>query len=323
MRVLHSLLFFLSLTLFACGEAPAPVPPPAKTPPPATAKKVRIGLIMKTLTNPYFIKMEKGARKAETELGIELIVRTGTQETSFEHQVAIVDDLVEKRLVDALVLTPADSWHLIASVKKAREAGIPVVNVSTRLDPKALAEIGCQNIPLVSVNNEQGAYLSAKALVADVKTPSKAMILEGIRQADSAEQRKQGARRAFAENPAVSLVASETANWKIDEAYDVTKKTLLAHPDISLVFAANDMMALGAVKYLRDAEKKNVKVAGFDALTEALQAIKAREMVATLDQQGDEQGYQGVQYAVRLLKGETLPAETLLEVKLITADNVP
>ena len=188
MRVLHSLLFFLSLTLFACGEAPAPVPPPAKTPPPATAKKVRIGLIMKTLTNPYFIKMEKGARKAETELGIELIVRTGTQETSFEHQVAIVDDLVEKRLVDALVLAPADSWHLIASVKKAREAGIPVVNVSTRLDPKALAEIGCQNIPLVSVNNEQGAYLSAKALVADVKTPSKAMILEGIRQADSAEQ---------------------------------------------------------------------------------------------------------------------------------------
>ena len=323
MRVLNSLLFFLSLTLFACGEAPAPVPPPATTTPPAKAKKVRIGLIMKTLTNPYFIKMEKGARKAETELGIELIVRTGTQETSFEHQVTIVDDLVEKRLVDALVLAPADSWHLIASVKKAREAGIPVVNVSTRLDPKALAEIGCQNIPLVSVNNEQGAYLSAKALVADVKTPSKAMILEGIRQADSAEQRKQGARRAFAENPAVSLVASETANWKIDEAYDVTKKTLLAHPDISLVFAANDMMALGAVKYLRDAEKKNVKVAGFDALTEALQAIKAREMVATLDQQGDEQGYQGVQYAVRLLKGETLPAETLLEVKLITADNVP
>ena len=323
MRLLNFLLFSLSLTLFACGEAPAPVPPPEKTPPPATARKVRVGLIMKTLTNPYFIKMEKGARKAETELGIELIVRTGTQETSFEHQVTIVDDLVEKRLVDALVLAPADSWHLVASVKKAKEAGIPVVNVSTRLDPKALAEIGCQNIPLVSVNNEQGAYLSARALVADVKTPAKAMILEGIRQADSAEQRKQGARRAFAENPAVSLVASETADWKIDEAYDVTKKTLLAHPDISLVFAANDMMALGAVKYLRDAEKKNVKVAGFDALTEALQAIKAREMVATLDQQGDEQGYQGVQYAVRLLKGETLPAETLLEVKLITADNVP
>ena len=323
MRALNSLLFSLSLTLFACGEAPAPVPPPEKTPPPATAKKVRVGLIMKTLTNPYFIKMEKGARKAETELGIELIVRTGTQETSFEHQVTIVDDLVEKRLVDALVLAPADSWHLVASVKKAKEAGIPVVNVSTRLDPKALAEIGCQNIPLVSVNNEQGAYLSARALVADVKTPAKAMILEGIRQADSAEQRKQGARRAFAENPAVSLVASETANWKIDEAYDVTKKTLLAHPDISLVFAANDMMALGAVKYLRDAGNKNVRVAGFDALTEAQEAIKAGEMAATLDQRGDEQGYQGVQYAVRLLKGETLPAETLLEVKLITADNLP
>ena len=228
----------------------------------------------------------------------------------------------DSNLRDTLVVV-VTAYGSSEEMKKAREAGIPVVNVSTRLDPKALAEIGCQNIPLVSVNNEQGAYLSAKALVADVKTPSKAMILEGIRQADSAEQRKQGARRAFAENPAVSLVASETANWKIDEAYDVTKKTLLAHPDISLIFAANDMMALGAIKYLRDTEKKNVKVAGFDALTEALQAIKAGEMAATLDQQGDEQGYQGVQYAVRLLKGETLPAETLLEVKLITADNVP
>lgn len=65
---------------------------------------------MKTLTNPFFIEMEKGARKAEIELGIELIVKTAAQETSFEQQVVIVEDLVHNKRVDALVIAPASQY---------------------------------------------------------------------------------------------------------------------------------------------------------------------------------------------------------------------
>ena len=316
MKLLKLLLVALPLALSACGEPEQAVKP--VTTQQAPAETLRIGLVMKTLTNPFFIEMEKGARKAESELGIRLIVKTAAQETSFEQQVTIVDDLIHSESVDAIVIAPADAYHLIPSVKNALARKIPVVNIDARLDRKLLAESGIEGLPFVSVDNEQGGYLSASTLLTHVKEPTEAAILEGIPSADNAEARKQGALRAFAENPAVTVVASETANWKIDEGYEVTKAMFAKHPGIKLIFAANDMMALGAIKYLADAGKSDVRVAAFDALDEARSLLGQGVLQATIDQQAAEQGYQGVLYAMRLLKGETLPAETLLNVKLVT-----
>ena len=319
MKSIKLLLLALPLLLAACGEPQQTAQPATAPPVEPAAPKPRIALVMKTLTNPFFIEMEKGARKAEAQLNIELIVKTAAQETSFEQQVAIVDDLIQNRLVDAIVVAPADTYHLIPSLKKAHEAGIAVVNIDARLDPKAMAEAGLATVPFISVDNEMGGYLSAKTLVDGVTTPTQVALLEGIRTADNAEARKQGALRAFAENPKIRLVASETANWKIDEGYAVTKAILSKHPGIGALFAANDMMALGAIKYLSDTGNTKVKVAGFDALPETRGALESGAMVATIDQQAAEQGYQGVLYAMRLLKNEQLPAETLLNVKLVKA----
>ena len=319
MRPFKLLLLVFALALSGCGDSEQAVQAVKTQPAQPAADKSRIALVMKTLTNPFFIEMEKGARRAEKELGIKLIVKTAAQETSFEQQVTIVDDLIHSGSVDAIVIAPADAYHLVPSVKNALASKIPVVNIDARLDRKQLAEAGIEGLPFISVDNEQGGYLSAKTLLEGVREPAKAAILEGIRSAENAEARKRGALRAFAESPAVSIVASETANWKIDEGYDVTKAIFAKHPDITLIFAANDMMALGAIKYLADAGKSNVRVAGFDALAEARSLIGQGVLQATIDQQAAEQGYQGVLYAMRLIRGETLPAETLLSVKLVSA----
>ncbi len=315
-NLLKPLALLVPLVLIACGDKAQPVQTPV--PIESSAKKVRIALVMKTLTNPFFIEMEKGARKAASELNLELIVKTAAQETSFEQQVAIVDDLIQNKLVDALVLAPADAYHLIPSVRKARQAGVAVVNIDARLDPKQMDAAGLTGVPFISVDNEQGAFLSAQTLIAGTTKPAQAAIVEGIRSADNAQARKSGALRAFGSNPAVKLVASESANWKIDEAYEVTKSMYAKHPNIGLIFAANDMMALGVLKYLADSGRKSVKVAGFDALDEAREAISKGALVASIDQQAAEQGYQGVLYAMRLFKGEQLPAQTLLNVKLVS-----
>ena len=319
MRPFKLLLLVFALALSGCGDSEQAVQAVKTQPAQPAVDKARIALVMKTLTNPFFIEMEKGARRAEKELGIKLIVKTAAQETSFEQQVTIVDDLIHSGSVDAIVIAPADAYHLVPSVKNALASKIPVVNIDARLDRKQLAEAGIEGLPFISVDNEQGGYLSAKTLLEGVREPAKAAILEGIRSAENAEARKRGALRAFAESPAVSIVASETANWKIDEGYDVTKAIFAKHPDITLIFAANDMMALGAIKYLADAGKSKVRVAGFDALAEARSLIGQGVLQATIDQQAAEQGYQGVLYAMRLIRGETLPAETLLNVKLVSA----
>jgi ribose transport system substrate-binding protein len=95
------------------------------------------------------------------------------------------------------------------------------------------------------------------------------------------------------------------------------------HPNIKLLFAANDVMAVGAIKYLQESGKKNVKVVGYDALSEALAEIKAGRMAATIDQQAAEQGYQGVALAYRLTQGARVPSITTIDTKLVTAERGP
>jgi ribose transport system substrate-binding protein len=306
------LVILFILMLAACTPA-SPTATPTIEPTPAPK---RIALVMKTLTNPFFIEMERGARQAQQELGIELIVRTAAQETSIEQQIEIIEQLT-REAVDAIVIAPGDSRELIPALKAAQAAGIIIVNIDNRLDPAVSAEQGLQDVPFISVDNVQGAYLAGKYLSARITTPTEAIILEGIRTAQNAQDRRDGAAQAFAENANITLVAQETANWKIDEAYTVTETLLAEHPDVKLIFAANDMMALGAIQYLQETGKTDVLVGGYDALTEALAAIEAGTLAVTIDQQAALQGYEGVITAMKLLNGETVEPLILVDVKVI------
>jgi ribose transport system substrate-binding protein len=316
------LVSILGAGLAACGPSSGPsvtstaaVAPPVK----AADSKKEVGLIMKTLTNPFFVEMEKGARRAEKDLNLKLTVRTAAQETSIEQQIQLVEDMVASK-VDAIVIAPGDSQRLVPALKKAVQAGIPIVNIDNKLDAQATKQAGMEPVPFLSVDNEAGAYKAGKFLVDGVRVATEAAVLEGIRSADNAQQRTRGALRAIAENRLVRVVATETANWKVDEAYAVSKTMFAKHPNIKLLFAANDVMAIGAIKYLRESGKNGVKVVGYDALSEALAEIKAGRMAATIDQQAAEQGYQGVALAIRLTQGAKVPAITTIDTKLVTAE---
>ncbi len=288
--------------------------------PGARADRLKIALVMKTLTNPFFIEMEKGARQAQDEFDVDLVVKTGAQETSIEQQIAIVEELI-KAEVDAIVIAPGSSTELIPVLKKAQDAGIVIINIDNRLDQALSEELGLVGVPFISVDNVRGAYLSAKCIADRISEPTDVAILEGIREAKNAQDRKTGAERAFAENPNITLVVSETAHWKIDEGYAVMRQMLEQHPSIRGVFAANDMMGLGAIAYLEESGRTDVMVAAYDALQEALEAVKAGKMLCTIDQQPAKQGYLGIQAAVKALNGESLPDEILLDVLLIDQRN--
>lgn len=327
MKTIHRIVGWVMVCLLvACGDS-APSASAVSTgdilakDTPAPAAQVRVALIMKTLTNPFFIEMEKGARRAQTENGIDLHVRTATQETSIEQQIQLVEQEIEAK-TQAIVIAPGDSMRLVPVLKKAQDAGIHIVNIDNRLNPEAMAASGMKPVPFISVDNEQGAYDVAKFMASKVSAPAQAVVLEGIRTADNAEQRKQGALRAFKENSHIRVVASESANWKIDEAYQLAKTMFKNHPNVSLVFCANDMMAIGVIKYAQEAGNRKMQIVGFDALEEAKTAIRAGQMLATVNQQADRQGYQGVITALDLLKGGTPQMEIMVPTQVVTAANV-
>jgi ribose transport system substrate-binding protein len=296
-------------------EQKAPVPSAKATP----ARK--IALVMKTLTNPFFVEMEKGARKAEQELGVELIVKTGASETSVEQQIAIIAEMTAQK-VKAIVIAPADSAKLIPVLKQAQDAGIAIVNIDNRIFPDIAKKAGLVNVPFISVDNVKGAYLSAKYVSDKIKKSTQAAIIEGIRGAKNAEDRKQGALKAFKENPNITVVAMETANWKIDEGNAVAAEIFKSHPNIGIIFCANDMMAFGVLRYIEKSGKNNVLVAAYDALGEALEAIRAGGLQATVDQQAALQGYMGVKTAVQLLDKQEVKPEVIIDVKLVTRENL-
>ena len=125
----------------------------------------------------------------------------------------------------------------------------------------------------------------------------------------------------FAENTNIKVVASETAHWKVDEAYQVTTQLFKQYPDIKLIFCANDMMALGTLQYLKENKITDVQVASFDALDEVMPMLKDGSLKATIDQQAANQAYNGVKLAIRGIHGEKLPALSLLDVLLVTREN--
>lgn len=320
--------FLVILVTSACGQsaqdtsllAPQSTANPTQAADSTQAPKVDIALVMKTLTNPFFVEMEKGARKAEKELGINLIVKTGAQETSVDQQITIIEELIKEK-VDAILIAPADSVQLIPVLKKAQDAGIVIINLDNQLDVSSMEKVGLTNVPYISVNNVTGAYLSAKYISDNVKSPTQAIILEGIPTAKNAQDRKNGAVKAFEENSNIQVMASETAHWKVDEAYQVTADLFKRFPDIQLVFCANDMMALGTLQYLKENKITDVQVAAYDALDEVMPMLKDGTLKATIDQQAANQAYTGVQYAIRAIHGEQLPAITLLDVLLVTREN--
>ncbi len=210
------------------------------------AEKPQIALLMKTLSNEYFITMRQGAEeKAKEEVNIDLIVQVAEKEDSTEQLVGLVENMIAKK-VDGIIVTPNDSIAFIPAFQKAEKAGIPIIDLDVRLDEKATKKAGLK-FNYVGVDNFHGGYLAAKNLAQALNEMGDVAILEGIPGVDNGEQRKAGALKAFSESPNIKVVASQSANWETEQALNVTTNILTAHPNIKGIFAANDNMALGAV----------------------------------------------------------------------------
>ena len=300
-------LFGLVVLALMIGAADSSPPPP------------HLALVIKTFRNPYFETMVDGAEDGAADLGASIEVAAPDFETSIDQQIAIVDRLIEQK-VDGILLAPADSIRLIPALKRAEAAGIPVVNIDNPIDARAAADAGLKPIPVITVDNQDAAYQAVKAVLAGFepgRRSIKAAIIEGIRGADNGEARKAGALKAFGEDKRVTLVASETALWERDRGERVAADIIAQVPDLDLLFCANDNMALGALPALAMAGATKVKVVGYDALPEALDAVRGGTLAATVDQRAARQGRMGVEYLLRRLHGESVPLETLIDVRIV------
>ncbi|MGI6454853.1 MAG: substrate-binding domain-containing protein [bacterium] len=281
----------------------------------AAERKYTIALVMKALSNPFFHAMQVGAEEEAGKLGVDLLVQGTNKETDITQQVNIVENFMTRR-VDALVIAPASSTALVPVLMRAKAQGIYVVNIDNPLDEQTKKSMGLE-CPFIGSDNALGASLAAHDLVAAMGGRGEVAILEGIPGVMNAELRKQGARRVFDAEEHIDVVASQTAEWETEAAFQVFTNMLTAHPNITGLFASNDNMALGAISAIDTAGKTGqIHVTSYDNLKAAQDAVLAGKIVSTIDQHPELMGAYGVRAAKDHLDGKEVPAyiPTPLEV---------
>lgn len=277
--------------------------------------KRHIAVVTKALDSEWWMSVKKGAEAAAREHpSVEISVLAPEREINIDQQVAIIEDQILKK-VSALVVAPAGASEVIPVLNKAKAAGIPVVLMDTEAPWPDRATF-------VGLDNRVGGRLVGQSIVRALNGKGKVAVIRGILGISTHEDRIAGFREAIGQSPDIELVAVQPANSERALGMTVMENLLTAHPDLKAVFATNDQMALGAMEALaaRDLLGKIVLV-GFDATTEAVRAVRAGQLHATVAGHGFEMGRQAVIAAVTVLRGEPVPKHIDIRPTLITRDN--
>lgn len=278
-----------------------------------------VAFVMKTLNNPFFIDMQRGAKDAADKYGINLLVQAAEREVDVEKQMQIIENLIQRQ-VDVICVTPSGSKEIIPAIVKANQANIPVIIVDTRVDAEALTESGGKTAGFIGSDNVDGGRIAGRYIIEQLGGVGKVAILEGIPGHETGDARMRGFHEALTSQSGITLVASQTANWERDQGYNVFQNILQSHSDVQALFACNDMMALGAVEAISAMDKTDeIVVVGFDAITDGRQAIAKGRMSASIAQHPYEMGKVAVEKAWTLLQGQNIPAEIPVKIELITA----
>ena len=286
-----------------------------------TSSQPTIALVLKTLNNPFFIDMQKGAEQAASQAGVRLTVQAAEREVDVEKQMQIIENLIQSK-VSALCVTPSGSREIVPAIVKANRAGIPVVILDTRVHPQTLQEAGGKVASFIGSDNFEGGKLAGEFILKKLGGSAKVALLEGIPGHETGDSRLKGFHAAVDAHQGIQVVASQTANWERDQGYNVFQNILQSHPQVQALFACSDLMALGAVEAIAAAGKTGkITVVGFDAFSEAREAVLKGTMDATIAQSPADMGRLAVENAALLLRGQTVSEEVSVKIELITKEN--
>lgn len=284
---------------------------------PAKAKP-KLALVMKSLANEFFSTMAEGAKKhhQDNAAQYDLIVNGIKNETDLAEQVNLVEQMIS-RGVNALVIAPADSKALVTVLKRAKEAGVLVVNIDNKLDADVLKQAGL-SIPFVGPDNRAGARKVGEAMAKQLQRGDKVAIIEGLPTAFNGQQRRLGFEDAM-KAAGMNIVTVQAGNWEMEKANSVANAILSEYGDLKAILCGNDNMALGAVSAIQAAGRTGkVLVVGFDNIAAIRPLLGDGRVVATADQHADRLAVFGIEAALKILKGEAPPADQTTEVDLIT-----
>ena len=297
------LLAALVFNLTACQSQPAATEEPAAE---EAAGAAKIGLVVSTLNNPFFVSLKEGAEQKAKDMGMELVVLDSQNDPAQE--LANVEDLLTQG-VSLILINPTDSDAVGNAIIAANNKNVPVVTLDRGANQGEV-------VSHIASDNVAGGVMAGEHIVSLLGGKGKVVELEGIAGTSAARDRGQGFNDAIA-GTEIEVVAKQVADFDRTQGLSVMENILQAQPEIDAVFAHNDEMALGAQKAI-EASGREIIIVGFDATDEAVAAVKEGKMSATVAQQPSLIGELGVETAKKILDGESVEDFVPVDLQLVT-----
>ncbi|MDO5088191.1 MAG: D-allose transporter substrate-binding protein [Leptotrichiaceae bacterium] len=289
-----------------------------------TGGKAEVAIILKTLSNPFWVSMKEGIEKEAEAQGVKVDIFAVNSEEDVQEQLKILENLMGKGY-KAIGVAPLSPVNLIQGIVEANKKGIYVVNIDEKIDMDQLKASGGSVLAFVTTDNVKVGAKGAEYIVSKLPDGGEVAIIEGKAGNASGEYRKQGATEVFKANEKIKLVTSQPADWDRSKALDLAANLIQKYPNLKGIYAANDTMALGALQAVINANKQGqIIVVGTDGAPEALESIKQKGLSATVAQDSASIGAESFKILLEAIKNKpeispnTAPKEVPVESKLVT-----
>lgn len=276
--------------------------------------KVKIGVTLMDFSTEFGIGLKDYmTAKADAMGDVELTVVDAGGDAA--KQLQQVETFISQK-VDAIIMQPQEQEACSPAIDKAKAAGIPIINCNSLTITEPDAYVGS--------NDSESAEIAMTYIAKQLGGKGNVLMMHGHPGQTAEVKRTEGAMDILAQNPDMTLLDEQTADWDRAEAMTLMENWIQAYGDqINAVFCQNDEMALGALNALVQAGKKdNVLVVGVDAIDDALQSVKDGKMDATVYQDCKGQAEDAIEAAYKLAKGESVEKEILIPFILVTTENV-
>ncbi len=237
----------------------------------------QLGFLPPAMTSPFYASCIEGATPVADALGYELVIMAPESEDDYATQTSMMEDLITQG-VKGIAVCGINLDALIPAIKKANEAGVPVVMFNT------ITELEGADVYAYSGYNQYNGGAKIADWVNE-KTDGKAVvaIIEGL-PSDYTTQRMGGFVDRCAEAyPDITVVASQPGDWVREKGMNAAMDMIQAHPEISVIYGLSDEMALGAVQACKQLNREDIICVGLDGNPNAFESVKAGELTATLD----------------------------------------
>lgn len=278
-----------------------------------------VGYCINNLNDTFQTYILEAAKGAITEAGGQIEVNDATEDSIKQQDQ--VNSFIAKG-VKGLIVVPVDTSSMDAITNAARNAGIPICYVNRNpfagkedSMPEGVYYVGSQEIVAGQLQGERvGELLQGKGGVA---------ILVGILGNEGALKRTEGNKEVLAAKyPGITVLAEQTANWQRDQAVTVTENWITTYGrNLNAILANNDEMALGAIKALEAANRKDVFVLGVDATLDGRNAVREGLMAATVFQDANGQGGGAAKVITAKIKGGNPDKMTWVPFQLVDKDS--